>query len=57
MERYSKNAGYERATIGVSAKETRNLSICLHWGYDTFVKSGISENAEEGLVLYYSKEL
>lgn len=41
-------------TIGVEAKETRNLGIYLHWGYDTFVKSGIEE---EILVLYYKKVL
>jgi GNAT superfamily N-acetyltransferase/cytidylate kinase len=57
MERYAKNSGYETAVIGVEAKETRNFAIYLHWGYDTFVKSEISEIEEEGLVLFYSKKL
>ena len=57
MERYAKDAGYKTAIIGVEAKETRNLAIYLHWGYDTFVKSEISEIEEEGLLLFYSKNL
>ena len=56
MEQYAKDKGYKFAIIGVEPKETRNLAIYLHWGYDMFVKSEISE-VEEGLVLYYSKEL
>lgn len=41
-------------TIGVEAKETRNLGIYLHWGYDTFV---MSETEDDELVLYYRKEI
>jgi len=54
MEQYAKDKGYKLATIGVEAKETRNLGIYLHWGYDTFITHEI-ENSE--LVLYYSKRL
>lgn len=54
MEQYAKNAGYKVLTIGVEAGESRNLAIYLHWGYNTFVKYEIEDNA---LVLYYSKLL
>jgi len=47
----------QTAIIGVEPKETRNISIYFHWGYDTFVKSEISDIEEEGLILYYSKGL
>ena len=57
MEAYAKCKGYMTVLIGVEPKETRNLGIYLHWGYDTFVKSEISEIEEEGLLLYYSKML
>ena len=52
MEQFAKNAGYKEILIGVEAKETRNLGIYLHWGYDRFVKS---ETEDGELVLYYSK--
>ncbi|MCL1951656.1 MAG: GNAT family N-acetyltransferase [Oscillospiraceae bacterium] len=54
MERHARDAGYQVLTIGVEPKETRNLAIYLHWGYDTFVLSAMEDNE---LVLYYSKEL
>jgi GNAT superfamily N-acetyltransferase len=58
MEQYAKDEGYKTATIGVEPKEARNLAIYLHWGYDTFVKLEISDmKEEEGLILYYSKNL
>jgi len=56
MERHARDAGYKTMTIGVEAKETRNLAIYLHWGYTAFVMSA-HEEAENDLVLYYSKEL
>ena len=56
MEQYARDAGYKVITIGVEAKETRNLGIYLHWGYDTFVMSAMEE-IENDLVLYYEKEL
>ena len=54
MESYARELGYEKLTIGVEAKETRNLGIYLHWGYGTFVLSEIEDNT---LVLYYAKNL
>jgi len=54
MESYAVNMGYTRLTIGVEARETRNLAIYLHWGYDRLVTS---ENEEGDLVLYYAKDL
>lgn len=54
MEDYAVQKGYTRLTIGVEARETRNLSIYLHWGYDKFVTSETEENE---LVLYYAKDI
>jgi GNAT superfamily N-acetyltransferase len=54
MEQYAADNGYKTVTIGVEAKETRNLAIYLHWGYITFVKSEIEDGE---LVLFYSKLL
>lgn len=54
MEQYAAENGYTQLTIGVEARETRNLAIYLHWGYDEFVTAA----GEEGeLVLYYAKHL
>ena len=41
-------------TIGVEAKDTRNLAIYLHWGFTEFV---LGEVEEGELVLYYRKAL
>lgn len=54
MEQYAINQGCKTLVIGVEARETRNLGIYLHWGYNTFVKSEIDGGV---LVLYYSKKL
>jgi len=54
MEQYAADTGYSTITIGVEARESSNLAIYLHWGYDLFVRSEIEEGA---LVLYYSKSL
>lgn len=54
MERAAVERGYSRLTIGVEARETRNLAIYLHWGYTDFVMSA-EEDGE--LVLYYAKRL
>lgn len=54
VEDCAKEQGITALTIGVEAKETRNLAIYLHWGYDTFV---MSETEDNELVLYYRKEL
>lgn len=54
MEKYAADQNYQTVTIGVEAKETRNLAIYLHWGYNNFVMSEVEDSA---LVLYYSKSL
>ncbi len=54
VEEAAKAQNIQALTIGVEAKETRNLGIYLHWGYDTFV---MSETEDDELVLYYRKEL
>lgn len=54
MEHYAEEQGYEKLTIGVEARETRNLAIYLHLGYDEFVMSEVEDGE---LVLYYAKEL
>lgn len=37
MEQHASENGYTHLTIGVEARETRNLAIYLHWGYDELV--------------------
>lgn len=54
VEEAAKAQNITALTIGVEAKETRNLGIYLHWGYDIFI---MSETEDEELVLYYKKEL
>ncbi len=54
VEKAAKTRNIKTLTIGVEAKETRNLSIYLHWGYDRFV---MSETEDDELVLYYRKEI
>lgn len=54
MEQAASEQGYKKLTIGVEAKETRNLAIYLHWGYAELVHSCMEENE---LVLYYAKSL
>lgn len=54
MEQVAKEKGIERLSIGVEAKETRNLAIYLHLGFCNFVLSEIEENE---LILYYEKYL
>ena len=54
MEEYAAAHGIHRLTIGVEARETQNLAIYLHWGYDAFRLSEIDEGE---LVLYYEKEI
>lgn len=54
MEAHARKNGYKRITIGVEAKETRNLAIYLHWGYTNFL---LSEEEDGELVLYYGKKL
>lgn len=54
MEQWALAHGLRRLTIGVDARETRNLAIYLHWGYRQFVTSALEDGE---LVLYYAKEL
>ncbi|MBQ8798144.1 MAG: GNAT family N-acetyltransferase [Lachnospiraceae bacterium] len=54
VEAVAEAQNIQALTIGVEAKETRNLGIYLHWGYDTFV---MSETEDDELVLYYRKEI
>ena len=54
MEKYAAEHGYCCLTIGVEAKETRNLGIYLHWGYDAYVMSEVDDGE---LVLYYAKSI
>ena len=54
IEAHARSLGYERITIGVEAKETRNLAIYLHWGYTRLVRWDIEDDE---LVLYYEKPL
>lgn len=54
MERYALECGYKKLTIGVEAKESRNLAIYLHWNYNEFVHS---ETEDDSLVLYYAKSI
>lgn len=53
-EQDAKRKEIEKLTIGVEAKETRNLAIYLHFGYTQFV---MSEMDGDELVLYYGKEI
>ena len=54
MEQYARELGYTRMTIGVEAKEARNLAIYLHWGYTDYI---CHEFDDGELVLYYGKEM
>lgn len=54
MEEYAESRGCTRLTIGVEARETRNLAIYLHWGFTELVTA---EEEDGELVLYYAKNL
>ncbi|MDE6063840.1 MAG: GNAT family N-acetyltransferase [Lachnospiraceae bacterium] len=54
IECYAKNHKITRLTIGVEAKETRNLAIYLHLGFTEFLFSEVEEGE---LVLYLGKTL
>lgn len=53
-ERYAKEKGIKILTIGSEAKESRNLSIYLHFGYTKFVTSFVEDGE---LVLFYAKNI
>lgn len=54
LEARARELGVRTMTIGVEAREPRNLEIYLHWGYRRLVLA-----QEEGgdMVLYYAKDL
>lgn len=54
IECYARNHKIAKLTIGVEAKETRNLAIYLHWGFMEFLFSEVEEGE---LVLYLGKAL
>ena len=54
LEECAKARGIDTLTIGVEAKEARNLAIYLHWGYTQFVMSEIDGGE---LILYYAKKI
>lgn len=54
IESYAKSHDISRLTIGVEAKETRNLAIYLHWGFTEFL---FSEWEAGELVLYFGKNI
>ena len=54
LEDYAKEIGITRLTIGVEARESRNVAIYLHWGYTELVHY---ETDDGELVLYYAKEI
>ncbi len=53
-EKHAKEKGFSYLTIGSEAKESRNLAIYLHLGYDEFITS-ITEDDE--LILFYGKNI
>ena len=53
-EKYAKDKGLKYLTIGSEAKESRNLSIYLHFGYREIVTSFVEEDE---LVLFYKKAI
>ncbi len=57
-EEYSKRVGIKYMTIGSEAKESRNLGIYLHFGYNEFLMYEFDDEEEDKpLVLYYKKPL
>lgn len=54
IEQYAIHNGITKLTIGVEAKETRNLAIYLHLGFIEFIFSQLEDGE---LVLYLGKKL
>lgn len=54
MEDYAFGHGISTLTIGVEAKETRNLAIYLHWGFNEFL---FEDNEDNELILYFQKDI
>ncbi|MDD4111386.1 MAG: GNAT family N-acetyltransferase [Clostridia bacterium] len=55
IENYAKQIGLTYLTIGAEAKESRNLSIYLHWGYNKFLMYEIDKS--NSLILFYGKKI
>ena len=53
IENFAKNKSIKFLTIGVEAKETRNLSIYLHFEYNEFITS----ETDDDPILFYQKKL
>lgn len=53
-EDYAKSIGIKYLTIGSEAKESRNLAIYLHFGYNKYITYEVYEG---DLVLYYLKQI
>ena len=56
-EDYAKKKGFKFITIGAEAKESRNLSIYLHFGFDEFIMHEFDEEENGELILYYRKKI
>lgn len=54
MEQEAIKMDYQTITIGVEAKEHKNLAIYRHWGYTQLIHQEYEDNT---LVLYFSKPL
>jgi GNAT superfamily N-acetyltransferase len=55
VQKHAKSIGMKALIIGCEAKETRNLAIYLHWGFNEFIESEIDHEENDALVLYYKK--
>ena len=53
---YARGLGIKKLTIGVEAKETRNIAIYLHFGYNKYIGYEIDKDDGE-LVLFYEKKI
>ena len=53
-EQHAKERGFNYLTIGSEAKESRNLSIYLHFGYTEFITSFVEDDE---LILFYGKKI
>ena len=53
-EDYARKKGIKTLTIGVEAKQTKNIAIYLHFGFTKFVSASVEDNE---LILYYSKKI
>ena len=54
MEAYAAERGITRLTIGVEQKNSRNLAIYHHWGYNELVTHALEDGE---VVLYYGKDI